>query len=265
MELDLEIAIARTHKYGSRESGDSAEVVERPGGGAALLVVDGQGSGRGARAISEMVIARVIPLVRDGVRDEVVASAANDILLAHRHGQVSATLGLVTVDPSTGEIAITHQGETASFVATDGRIERLDGPTPPLGRYRGASPRTWRYPLRPDLTVIVTTDGVLGAGRRAGRGIWDPTPEIAETLAEASARRLAEHLLAHSAARDDGRLADDATVGVIRIAEAVPGASLRLQTLRTPMVVVHGSERDDEAGSADTFVTAGSRRIGAAR
>lgn len=265
MELDLEIAIARTHKYGSRESGDSAEVVERPGGGGALIVVDGQGSGRGARAISEMVIARVIPLIRDGVRDEVVAAAANDILLAHRHGQVSATFGLVSVDPVAGELAITHQGETVSFVATDGRIDRLDEPSSPLGRYRGVAPRTWRYPLQPGLTVIVTTDGVLGAGRRSGRGVWDPAPEIAGSLDPASARQLAEHLLAGATGRDDGRLADDATVGVIRLVGAVSGASLRLQTLRMPVVVLRRPEHEEEAWQATPSIAAPAGGIEAGR
>ena len=45
--LTIDVAIAKTHKYASRDSGDTAEVVERPGGGLTLLVVDGQGSGRG--------------------------------------------------------------------------------------------------------------------------------------------------------------------------------------------------------------------------
>ena len=50
MGFRYDIAIRSTHKYAVRASGDVARIVDRPDGGVALLVIDGQGSGPSARA-----------------------------------------------------------------------------------------------------------------------------------------------------------------------------------------------------------------------
>ena len=73
MPLKIDVAVVKTNKYASRESGDTVEIVERPGGGISVIMADGQGSGR----------------------------AANDFLFAMRNGQVSATLDILSVDLKT--------------------------------------------------------------------------------------------------------------------------------------------------------------------
>ncbi len=44
MPLKIDVAVAKTNKYASRESGDTVEIVERPGGGISVILADGQGS-----------------------------------------------------------------------------------------------------------------------------------------------------------------------------------------------------------------------------
>lgn len=43
--MEIQIAVAKTTKYGSQESGDTLEVVERPNGGLSVVLCDGQASG----------------------------------------------------------------------------------------------------------------------------------------------------------------------------------------------------------------------------
>ena len=217
MLLALDFAVAKSHKYATRESGDTAEIVERPGGGLSLLVVDGQGSGRGARVISQMVAARCLAAIKDGVRDGVVARIANDILLAQRHGQVSATLDLVSADVPAGEVVVTRQGGTVGALRRAGEIEPLATATAPLGRYRLSRPVVWRYPIAEGLTVIVATDGVTASGQRLGQPPLDLGLWLASVPDDAGALELADQLLAHAIGRDGGRAADDCTVGVVRV------------------------------------------------
>lgn len=226
MPLALDFAVAKTHKHATRESGDTAEIVERPGGGLSLLVVDGQGSGRGARVISQMVAARCLAAIKDGVRDGVVARIANDVLLAHRHGQVSATLDLVSVDVPAGEIVVTRQGGTVGALRRCGETEPLATATPPLGRYRLSRPVVWRYPLAAGLTVVVATDGISASGQRLGQPPLDLPAWLDTVHEDATAEELADQLLAHAVSRDGGRPSDDCTVGVVRIVarEDVPVA-----------------------------------------
>ena len=67
--MEIQIAVAKVNKYAVSESGDTLEVVERPGGGISVVLADGQSSGRGAKAVSMMVVRRVISLLAEGVRD----------------------------------------------------------------------------------------------------------------------------------------------------------------------------------------------------
>src|SRR5918997_1197746 len=52
--LGVDIGIAKVAKYAVRDSGDTVEVVERPGGGISVVLVDGQGSGAAAKALSHL-------------------------------------------------------------------------------------------------------------------------------------------------------------------------------------------------------------------
>jgi hypothetical protein len=58
--MEVQIAVAKVNKYAVSESGDTLEVVERPNGGLSVVLADGQSSGRGAKAISQMVVRKVI-------------------------------------------------------------------------------------------------------------------------------------------------------------------------------------------------------------
>src|SRR6187401_2723332 len=102
MRLTLELGIAKINKYASRESGDTAEVVERPGGGLSVVVVDGQGSGAAAKALSMLLTAKAVSLLKEGVRDGAVARAVHDTLLAYRGGKVSASLDILSADLKHG-------------------------------------------------------------------------------------------------------------------------------------------------------------------
>ncbi|MFN8538506.1 MAG: hypothetical protein U0232_13645 [Thermomicrobiales bacterium] len=80
MPFEIQIAVAKTNKYASSESGDTVELVERPTGGLSVVLVDGQGSGQAAKTISMMVSAKAVSLLKDGARDGAVARVVHDHL-----------------------------------------------------------------------------------------------------------------------------------------------------------------------------------------
>src|ERR1043165_8622420 len=85
--LTIQVAAAKIPRHGSVESGDTLEVIERPGGGFSFVLVDAQGSGRGAKTLSNMVATRALSLLKDGARDGAVARAVHDYLYTYRMGQ----------------------------------------------------------------------------------------------------------------------------------------------------------------------------------
>ena len=63
--MEIQIAVAKINKYAVSESGDTLEVIERPTGGLSVVLADGQTSGRGAKAVSMMVVRKVISLIAE--------------------------------------------------------------------------------------------------------------------------------------------------------------------------------------------------------
>jgi hypothetical protein len=99
--MEIQIAVAKINKYAVSESGDTLEVVERPTGGISVVLADGQTSGRGAKAVSQLVVRKVIGLIAEGVRDGAAARAASDALFADKSGKVTCTLNIALCLPGT--------------------------------------------------------------------------------------------------------------------------------------------------------------------
>lgn len=211
--LAIDVGVAKTHKYASRDSGDTVETVERPTGGLSVVIADGQGSGAAAKTLSMMVSSKAVALLKEGVRDGAVARGVHDFLLAYRHGKVSATLDLLSVDLATRTVLLTRNSHVPYIVIESGSPTLHPGETAPIGIYRHTRPAVHQHPLVAGLKVVVFTDGVSDAGRRAGERL-DP---LAVLRVEGSASDIAESLLAAAIAADQGRPGDDMAVTVLAI------------------------------------------------
>src|SRR6266508_1232998 len=134
--MEVHIAVAKINKYAISESGDTLEVVERPNGGLSVVLADGQTSGRGAKAVSLMVVRKVIGLLAEGVRDGAAARAASDALFTERQGKVISTLNIASVDLSSGTIVLTRNNPTPMFICRGDKIDCLEQESIPLGTSR---------------------------------------------------------------------------------------------------------------------------------
>jgi serine phosphatase RsbU (regulator of sigma subunit) len=210
--LSIEIAIAKTHKYASRDSGDTAETVERPTGGLSVVLVDGQGSGAAAKSLSMMVSSKAVGLLKEGVRDGVVARGTHDFLHAYRHGKVSATLDIVSVDLATSTVVVTRNSPVPFLVRSKDGIILHTSSSRPIGLYRHTRPSIEQFPLEEGLAIIVFSDGIHTAGDRAHKRI-DLMEWASQALTcEVEAHDIADGLLAAAIAAADGRPGDDMTV-----------------------------------------------------
>src|SRR5512136_2457121 len=106
--MEVQVAVAKTNKYAVLESGDTLEVVERPNGGVSVVLADGQTSGRGAKAVSMLVVRKVIALLAEGVRDGAAARAASDSLYTEKQGKVTCTLNIASIDLVTNTVVLTR-------------------------------------------------------------------------------------------------------------------------------------------------------------
>jgi serine phosphatase RsbU (regulator of sigma subunit) len=235
--MEIQIAIAKTNKYAVTESGDTIEVVERPNGGLSVVLADGQTSGRGAKAVSMMVVRKVIGLLAEGVRDGAAARAASDLLYTDKQGKVTSTLNIVSVDLHTGTVVITRNNPVPFFIAHGEEIDCIGSESNSIGTARNTRPVISEIPVEPGLVIVIYTDGLIHAGERVGRPM-DVCTSLKAMLEEQdpSPQAIADALLAEAVNLDEGRPTDDISVVVLKVLKR-RGDDVRRMTVRLPINV----------------------------
>jgi len=233
--VEVRIAVAKINKYASSESGDTLEVTERPNGGLSVVLADGQTSGQGAKAISMLVVRKVISLLADGVRDGAAARAASDSLYTEKKGKVTSTLNIISIDLQTGTVVITRNNPAPIFVARGDKIDCIGTATSPIGISRNVRPSITETPIESGLTIVIYTDGLLHAGERRGRPM-DVYTSLQAMLEEQDPppQEIADSLLNEAIRLDEGRLSDDISVVVLKVMPR-QGDEVRRMSLRLPI------------------------------
>jgi serine phosphatase RsbU (regulator of sigma subunit) len=233
--MEVQIAVAKVNKYATSESGDTLEIVERPNGGLSVVLADGQTSGRGAKAVSQMVVRRVIGLLAEGVRDGAAARAASDALFTEKQGKVISTLNIASVDFHSRTIVLTRNNPAPMCICLNDRIDVMAEESIPLGTSRNVRPFITEIAIQPGLTIVIYTDGLTHAGERRGNPMnvsevirsvledQDPTPQS-----------LADLLLEHAVRLDENRPSDDVSVLVLKVTTRT-GDNVRRMTVRLPI------------------------------
>src|SRR5689334_21528446 len=233
--MEVQIAVAKVNKYASSESGDTLEIVERPNGGLSVVLADGQTSGHGAKAVSQLVVRKVIGLLAEGVRDGAAARAASDALFTDKKGKVICTLNIASIDLHSGTIVLARNNPAPMFICRTDAIDRIDGESIPLGASRDVRPLISEIAIQAGLTIVFYTDGLTHAGSRRG------TPmDVADTIQsimedeDPSPQLLADTLLAQAVRLDENRPVDDISVLVLKVTQ-LNGDNVRRMSVRLPI------------------------------
>jgi serine phosphatase RsbU (regulator of sigma subunit) len=210
-------------------------VVERPNGGLSVVLADGQTSGRGAKAISMMVVRKVIALLAEGVRDGAAARAASDSLFTEKQGKVISTLNIISVDLQSGTVLVTRNNPAPFFIARNEHVDCIGTPSSEIGLSRSVRPVISEIPVEQGLTLVVFTDGLVHAGERIGRPM-DVCTSLQAMLEDQdpSPLEIADALLAEAIHLDDNRPSDDISVVVLKVVKR-SGDDVRRMTVRLPI------------------------------
>lgn len=238
--LVVEIAVAKVAKYAVAESGDSVEIVERPNGGFSVVIVDGQRSGRSAKAISNIAVRKAISLLAEGVRDGAVARATHDYLRTQRNSQVSAELTIISVDLETRTIVISRNSQCPVLIRHPSEADPmeeiwtvLESPADAVGVHSRVRPVIDEWPLAAGQVLVTFTDGLLHSGSRRGMPL-DIQATLASLHMSASnaAQDMADDLLGVAVSADDRRPGDDVSVVVMRVFDYHPEDSLEIRRMK---------------------------------
>lgn len=233
--MEVQIAVSKINKYAVTESGDTLEVVERPNGGLSVVLADGQTSGRGAKAISILVVRKVISLLAEGVRDGAAARAASDSLFTEKQGRVISTLNIISVDLQSDTVVITRNNPAPIFIGHYDSIDCISTPSTEIGMSLNIRPVITEIPLEHGLTLVVFSDGLLHAGERIGQPI-DILTSLNAMLEEQepSPQLIADNLLSEALNMEDNRPSDDISIVVLKVLKRT-GDDIRRMTVRLPI------------------------------
>ena len=232
--MEIEIGVAKINKYASSESGDTLEVVERPGGGVSIVLADGQRSGKSAKRISNMVVRKVISLLAEGVRDGAAARAASDYLYTERGGKVLSTLNIISVDLQSKTVVITRNNPAPVLFALNQKMQLLNDASQEVGIYPNTRPVVFEHEMVDNLCVVAYSDGLQHAGERKGESLQADL-RLAKLLSESkSSQEIADDLLQNALQLDDGRPGDDISVAVLQVLPK-RGDLVRRMSVRLPV------------------------------
>ncbi len=235
--MEIEVAVAKVGKWATSQSGDTLEMIERPQGGFSFVLVDGQRSGKPAKAISNLVARKAISELAEGVRDGAAARAAHDYLYTSRGGKVSATLNILSVDLVTETLVLSRNSHCPIIVVIPEKGMRLlDEPVDPIGTRHRNKPSITELPLRAGMLTVVYTDGLERAGARSSR-VFDVPKAVQEIVAggDTTAEHVADSLLERVLALEDGRPRDDISVLVLHVTKHQVENEVRHLFLRVPL------------------------------
>jgi serine phosphatase RsbU (regulator of sigma subunit) len=229
--MEVQFAVAKVGKYATSESGDTLEMIERPHGGLSMVLVDGQRSGRPAKAISNVVARKAVQLLAEGVRDGAAARAAHDYLFTYRGGKVSATLNILSVDIRSKSFVISRNNPAPVIVRTvEQGIFLLDEPSSVVGVQRNVKPNISEIPLEIGTMVIIYTDGLQHAGSISASDGYDPQAVVHELISQgiSDPRKIVDELLDGALELEKGRPRDDISVMAMVVLERLSDDVRRL-------------------------------------
>lgn len=245
--LEIHIAVAKAGRHTTTESGDTLEVIERPGGGFSFVLVDGRGSGRGAKTLSNLVATRAISLLKDGARDGAVARAVHDYLYTYRMGQVAATLNILSVDFSSRNVLMSRNNPAPFYVLTPRGMRTYNEPSTPIGLQAMSKPVITELPLEVYTYVVLFTEGLLRAGERFGDDM-DMSNYLAGWPAARghSPEELTEDLLQRALELEHGQFTQNVSIVTLAILPTQRRDSVRRLRMSVPFEPRDGRDGESE-------------------
>lgn len=235
MNMEITFAIAKIDKKGNGSSGDTVEVTERPNGGISIILADGEMDQRTSKAISSMVSHRVIDHISEGVRDGASIRAAAKSIFADYQGRVQANLCVISADLQTNTIIVSRNNPVPIFLISEEMVDCLPSDSEPIGIRSDIAPTIIELPIRPEMAVVVFSDGVYDAGRhnQLSMDVCTTIEAFIEDQ-EPTAKEIAEFLLNRAIQLDDGQPKDDMSI-IVMLVSSRPTDAIRRMNIFLPL------------------------------
>ncbi len=185
-----EIAARAVGKRGQALSGDRGACFHGPGTTFFVLLCDGMGTGRGAKAESSSAMEALTGLLRAGLDAASALQLLNSAYVLRDDGRF-ATVDLLQIDLASGNALLLKWGAAPSYLRHGGVLRRLGEASMPPGLALAGLDKAQKIKLtlRPGDLIVLTSDGAgVEETERciAARAEW-PVAELAAGIIDAAA------------------------------------------------------------------------------
>ncbi len=211
--MKADFGTASINAKGEKFCGDCVEHFTDRYGCANLVLSDGMGSGERAALDSMMTSALISRLIRGGFRFGSAIKLVNSALLLKSEDESLATVDAFSVNLYTGFASFYKAGAECSFILKNGKVSKVESCSLPAGILGGTEYEQSSISLSIGDTAVLITDGVTFGGS-------DWIPSEIRSLADRSAKEIAEGIAETAFLRRTDGHSDDITVAVIKLNSA---------------------------------------------
>ena len=145
---------------GFGECGDSYDSFTAPDGNEYYVLSDGMGHGSSAALDSRICTGLFRKLVCAGVECETAIRLINTSMLMKSCEESFATLDVIRLDPTSGELLLLKSGASATLLMTSGRVICIKAASFPIGIVSNAEPFRKELKLAPGDVAVMLSDGI---------------------------------------------------------------------------------------------------------
>ncbi len=215
----MDVGMASTCEDGQKQSGDNYTFLPIDDNKYLLALSDGMGSGKSAKAQSEITIDLLKRLLEAGFDRDTAIRLINSVLLLRTDKESFATIDMCLANLYTGQLEFVKIGAAASYIKREGGTEQIDSTSLPAGIVRSMEPEHDFRTVRAGETIVMVTDGVTDCEQRHIKNA-DAIRKLIDGYQGLSSQELADLILQTALSLSGGVAEDDMTVLVATVRES---------------------------------------------
>ena len=233
----IEIGVAKQERVTSPDNDETTEIIERPSGGESVIYCNGKRNGQPNKALSSIIVNRVLEKVAEGFRDSTALKSVSDQIFREHSGHICGDLCMFSTDFQSGTIVVSRCTDIPVFYYQRGVFDSWRTQAEQIGASKTMHPSITEIQMEPGTIVLMLSEGAFNAGKNTLEAdeVEDLILSTIEESADLSADLIADFFLKRAITLDGYKPKEDMTVIILKVCGDSPAFSRRIfMTLPIP-------------------------------
>ena len=226
----VEIGVAKQGRINSPDNEETTEIIERPSGGESIIYCNGKRNGQSSKAISSVIVNRVLEKIAENFRDSTAVKSVSDQFYREHSGHVVGDLCMISTDFESRTIVVSRCADFPVYFYQRGLLDSWQSAAEKFGSVKSIRPSITEIPMEAGTTILMLSEGALNAGGNTMEEdeVEDLIFSTIEESVELPADLMAEFFLKRAITLDGYKPKEDMTVIVVKVCRDSPTFSRRI-------------------------------------